>query len=160
MKRTIDCRWSLASAAIGALLVGCAVSNSVEHLGGCLAPAIEQVRSGATRVEQECDVGKRTTIVAVPSTVSADQLVRAGVPIGAAKLMSRTDLKGDRWCEFVDETTPTDSNIDRNRIVCVESSVTLPETVVVTSAKFRMALIRNNIEGGRAAKLLKLSGIS
>jgi hypothetical protein len=123
-----------------------------------LAPAIEQVQPSSAAVEQECDVGKRTMIVAVPSSAGADQLARAGVPFPAAKLMAGTDIRGDRWCEVPGDVSAGEAS--RTVTVCVESTVVLPEVVVVTGTILHMVVIKESDKPSRQARLSKVKVIS
>jgi len=142
------------------LFSACAVRDAIGHIGGCLSPAVDQVRAGADSVEQECDVEKRATIAAVPRDASAEQLARAGIPMAAARLMATTNLRSDRWCEVIDGPESEGDKHDITRIECTESSILLPEVAVVTGSKLRMVVVSDaGPAGGPRAKLAKLTVI-
>jgi hypothetical protein len=133
----------LAMAASAATATSCAVPDAVGLIGGCVAPAVEQIQRGQATVAQYCDVEKAATIVAVPSRAGKEQLMVAGVPEWAARLMVRSDDVGDRWCQVLSTTEPRNGAPPGGRTMCAESSVGLPEVLVITGTKFTMTLVKD-----------------
>ena len=148
----------LAISASVAITTSCAVSDAVDLIGGCVAPAIEQIRRGEATVAQYCDVEKPSTIVAVPSDARKEQLTAAGVADWAATLMVRSGNMGDRWCQIVATTEPRSDAPPGGRTVCAESSVGLSEVLVFTGTKFTMTLVKD-AHGTHTARLAKVAAL-
>ena len=132
------------SALLCSACVGCAASrDAVARVGACAAA----ISKGAEPIGQngECDLGRRTYLVALPRNTAPADMKALGLPERAILSLRTSPIAGSSWCSITTETGELplaghQANVgdDVYKVECVESSLEIETPALIEADAIRI----------------------